>query len=109
MTCSLPQPRTAVLSLASSAETRAHPRLRFLAAACNDPTKGQAKATAAAAVAATGTAVAGVTFSINPKNSMIGWTGSKVTGKHDGTFQSFTGAITVVDGNIEKSRVAVDI
>jgi len=83
--------------------------LLVVVAACDDPTKGQVKAGAAAPVASGGTAAAGATFTITPKNSQVMWTGSKVTGKHDGNFTSFAGAITVVDGNIEKSRVTVDI
>jgi len=39
----------------------------------------------------------------------VEWTGAKVTGKHEGSFTGFTGAIDVVDGAVEKSRVTVDI
>ena len=81
-----------------------------LATACDDPTKGQAKASAAAAVASSVTpGAAGATFVVNPGNSQVAWTGSKVTGKHDGEFKTFTGAITLVDGAVEKSRVTIDI
>jgi len=79
-------------------------------AGCDDPTKGQAKANAAAPVASTaGSAVAGSTYAITPQNSKVEWTGSKVTGHHDGSFGSFSGAITFVGGAIEKSRVTIDI
>jgi polyisoprenoid-binding protein YceI len=79
-----------------------------LVAACDDPTKGQVKASAAAPLAS-GAATAGVAYVINPQNSQVAWTGSKVTGKHDGSFQAFTGTITLVGGAVEKSRVNVDI
>jgi polyisoprenoid-binding protein YceI len=84
--------------------------LSLATAACDDPTKGQAKASAAAAVASNSApAAAGTTFVINPTNSQIAWTGSKVTGKHDGSFGSFSGTITLVEGKVERSRVTVDI
>jgi polyisoprenoid-binding protein YceI len=77
---------------------------------CNDPTKGEAKATATAPVGSTSAAVtAGTTFAITAQNSKVEFTGSKVTGSHDGSFGSFTGAITLVGGAVEKSRVTVDI
>ena len=37
------------------------------------------------------------------------WTGSKVTGKHDGGFGTFNGTVDVVDGVPEKSKVDVSI
>jgi polyisoprenoid-binding protein YceI len=39
----------------------------------------------------------------------VEWTGSKVTGSHDGAFTSFRGAITLADGAIERGQVNVDI
>ncbi len=80
----------------------------LVASGCNDPTKGQSKAAAAAPVASS-EAVAGTSFAITPQNSKVEWTGSKVTGSHDGSFTSFTGTITLVGGAVDKSRVAVDI
>jgi polyisoprenoid-binding protein YceI len=78
--------------------------------ACDDPTKGHAKATANAPVASSNApAAAGAAYSITPQNSQVAWTGSKVTGKHEGSFSSFTGEITLVDGAVDKSRVTVDI
>jgi polyisoprenoid-binding protein YceI len=78
-------------------------------AGCNDPTKGQAKASAAAPVASSGAAAAGTAYVISPDTSKIEWTGSKVTGHHDGSFGSFSGAVTVVGGAVDKSRVTIDI
>ncbi len=81
-----------------------------LAAGCDDPTKGQAKATATAPAASSPAAVAaGSTFAITPASSKVEWTGSKVTGSHNGSFASFTGTVTLVGGAVEKSRVTVDI
>jgi len=46
---------------------------------------------------------------INPSNSKIEFTGSKVTGTEHGSFQKFEGTISLVDGKPEKSRVSIDI
>jgi polyisoprenoid-binding protein YceI len=101
-----------------SSQTFSRSRSLFLAAAlaclaiagCDDPTKGQAKASAAAPVTSVAAnASAGTAFAVTPQNSKIEWTGSKVTGSHDGSFSSFSGSITLVGGAIDKSRVAVDI
>ena len=81
----------------------------ILVAGCDDPTKGQAKATAAAAVASAAEVQTGTTYTVTPQNSKVEWTGSKVTGSHDGSFTSFSGGITLVGGAVEKSRVTVDI
>jgi polyisoprenoid-binding protein YceI len=84
--------------------------LSLAAIACEDPTKGQAKAAATAPVASVAEAVvSGTSFAITPQGSTIEWTGSKVTGSHSGGFSAFSGVITVVGGAVEKSRVTVDI
>jgi polyisoprenoid-binding protein YceI len=76
---------------------------------CKDPTTGTPKAlTGAPAPSSTGGA-AGTVYSVTPTNSQIHWTGSKVTGSHDGSFAAFSGSITLVAGAIDKSRVTVDI
>lgn len=41
--------------------------------------------------------------------STVGFTGSKVTGKHDGKFEKFSGWIELKDGKLEGGRVAVKI
>ena len=49
-------------------------------------------------------------FVFGPSNSSVGFTGSKVTGKHDGGFRQFTGELSVVNGklaNIE-NKVVID-
>ena len=85
----------------------------LLTLACNDPSKDQAKATVGSAVPAAPAALAplpGATeLAITPASSKIEWTGSKVTGSHDGSFSSFSGTIDWVDANPEKSRVSVEI
>ncbi len=51
----------------------------------------------------------GTVYKINGENSKVEFTGSKVTGKHDGGFKTFTGTIDVVNKKPEESKVAVDI
>jgi polyisoprenoid-binding protein YceI len=77
---------------------------------CNDPSKGQSQAAVAAPVSSAAVSAApGVAFVITPQTSKVEWTGSKVTGSHDGSFAMFSGAVTLVDGAIDKSRVSIDI
>jgi polyisoprenoid-binding protein YceI len=85
---------------------------------CDDPAKGKSKATTAEAVA-TGTSQSAVTapgatqgtvkYAFDQTASKVTWVGSKVTGKHDGGFNTFKGTVDVVDGAPEKSKVDVDI
>ena len=88
--------------------------------ACEDPAASKPKATTAesttsntnATTANTGTATApkqGEVLAINNENSKVSFVGSKVTGKHDGGFNQFTGKITLVNGKPEESSVTVDI
>lgn len=93
------------------------------ATACEDPAANKPKATTSepstAAVPAGNTsanssntvlpAAKGEGLAINPENSKIGFTGSKVTGKHDGGFNKFTGMIDLVNNKAEESSVSVDI
>lgn len=84
-----------------------------LGGACKDPAKDKAQAAVGAPVdssAALSAAPAGATsYVINPQNSKIEWTGSKVTASHDGSFTGFSGVLDLVNGNITKGRVSVDI
>ncbi len=43
------------------------------------------------------------------EGSKVEFVGSKVTGKHDGGFKKFTGAVYLVNNKAEESRVDVDI
>jgi polyisoprenoid-binding protein YceI len=88
-------------------------------AACEDPSANKPKATTTesstntnVAAANNGTATApkqGEVLAINNENSKVSFVGSKVTGRHDGGFNKFTGTINLVDGKPEESSVNVDI
>jgi polyisoprenoid-binding protein YceI len=52
---------------------------------------------------------AGEAHRIDPATSKIEFTGSKVTGSHDGGFRSFNGVIDLIDTKPENSRVLVEI
>ena len=82
-----------------------------LVLACHDPSKDQAAATVGSAlpVASATSPGASTQLAITPATSKIEWTGSKVTGSHDGSFSSFSGTVDWVDANPEKSRVTVEI
>lgn len=104
-----------VLVLASTA---------FLAA-CEDPAANKPKATTtnSASNAATNSPAnnapantvsevkpaTGNGLPITPENSKVEFTGSKVTGKHDGGFKQFTGNIDLVNNKPEESKVFVEI
>ena len=97
--------------------------LSLFAAACEDPAANKAKATvnepsanksanSANSAQAPGTsapAAKGESLVVNPENSKVEFTGSKVTGKHDGGFKQFSGAIDLVNNKVEESSVYVDI
>jgi len=93
--------------------------------ACADPAANKPKAqltemaNANAANAATAPKVdtdvfadfkaAGTELAIDQETSKVEFTGSKVTGKHDGGFKTFKGTIDLVGGKAEGSRVAFEI
>lgn len=64
---------------------------------CENPADNTAKADVKGAVAKTEDHTAGTKYVFTPE-SRIEFTGSKVTGKHDGGFKAFTGHFTVKDG-----------
>jgi polyisoprenoid-binding protein YceI len=64
---------------------------------CENPADKTAKADVKGAVAKTEDNAAGTKYVFTPE-SKIEFTGSKVTGKHDGGFKAFTGHFTVKDG-----------
>ncbi len=86
-------------------------------AACADPAANKPKATvtesakspASTAASPIDLKSAGNALAVTPENSKIEFTGSKVTGKHDGGFKSFKGVIDLVGERPEASKVAVDI
>jgi polyisoprenoid-binding protein YceI len=91
----------------------------FFLAACEDPAANKPKATttesttnANSTTANTGTGTApkqGEVLAINNENSKVSFVGSKVTGKHDGGFNKFSGNINLVNARAEESSVTVDI
>jgi polyisoprenoid-binding protein YceI len=55
-------------------------------------------------------AVAGVArYTLSAAESTIKFVGRNVTGKHEGTFGTFSGTIIVADGSPEKASVTIDI
>jgi polyisoprenoid-binding protein YceI len=64
---------------------------------CENPADKTADANVKDAVAKTADSAAGTKYVFAPE-SKIEFTGSKVTGKHDGGFKTFTGHFTVKDG-----------
>lgn len=80
-------------------------------AACKDPAKDSAKATVTAPAdsAAVAKPAGGVDLAFSAKGSKVGFVGSKVTGSHEGSFGTFTGTVTLVDKDPEKSQVSVEI
>ncbi|MEZ4271589.1 MAG: YceI family protein [Myxococcota bacterium] len=51
----------------------------------------------------------GEKLTIDPSTSQITWVGSKVTGKHDGGFKTFTGSINLDPKNLAASVIKIDI
>ena len=80
----------------------------LLVAACSNPASDQPRAVASNAAPAASPAVAGEKYSITPENSDIEFIGAKVTGKHNGSFEKFSGEINYA-GQPEKSRVRIAI
>lgn len=78
-----------------------------LAACNNDPAKGKSQATAAEAVTAAAAPAAGasVKYAFTNADSKLEFVGAKVTRKHDGSFQTFSGTVTLVDNDPTKSTV----
>jgi polyisoprenoid-binding protein YceI len=77
--------------------------------ACHDPAADTSKArTGEAAQVASPAAAQGQKYMITPQNSKIEFIGSKVTGKHNGSFGDFSGQIDHTS-NPENSRVSITI
>lgn len=100
----------------------------LFAASCADPAANKPKATTApssnsASNTAANTATAPATqtdvfagfkatgseLTFGPETSKIEFTGSKVTGKHDGGFKAFKGAIDLVGDKAETSKVIFEV
>ena len=77
--------------------------------ACQDPAADATKArTGEAAQVASPATAHGQRYQITPQNSKVDFVGSKVTGKHDGSFGDFSGQIDYA-GSPENSRVSITI
>ncbi|MEO8572977.1 MAG: YceI family protein [Pyrinomonadaceae bacterium] len=84
--------------------------------ACEDPAANKARALtsnvstpAANSLAAAPVATKGESLAVTTENSKVLFTGSKVTGKHEGGFNQFSGSIDLVNGKAEESSVKIDI
>jgi polyisoprenoid-binding protein YceI len=80
-----------------------------LAACDNSPAKGKPQAATSAPVAAAAAPASATKYTFSNAGSKIDFVGAKVTGKHDGSFQSFTGNVSLVDNNPEKGSVSTEI
>ena len=85
-------------------------------AACEDPAANKAKATvaepegnSASNSAAEAPPVKGEGVKLDSENSKVEFTGSKVTGKHDGGFKKVSGTIDLVNRKPEDSSVFFEI
>jgi polyisoprenoid-binding protein YceI len=77
--------------------------------ACHDPAADATKArTGEAAQVASPATAHGQRYQITPQNSKVDFVGSKVTGKHNGSFGDFSGQIDYA-GSPENSRVSITI
>ena len=82
---------------------------------CEDPAANKTKAKVAEPASNTATETnkkneaKGTELKITSENSKVEFTGSKVTGKHDGGFKKIDGTIDLVNEKPEESSVSVDI
>ena len=80
-----------------------------LLAACGNPATNKSQAVTGEAQTAPSAKPAGAqTYEITPENSKIEFVGSKVTGKHDGSFQKFAGEVHYT-GDVTTSHVTITI
>jgi polyisoprenoid-binding protein YceI len=89
--------------------------LAALFSACTDPARGKPRAEVAPAPAPAPRAAApaalegAVPYLFSEAGSKLTWTGAKVSLKHPGGFNTFSGTVDLVDGDPTKSRVSVEI
>jgi polyisoprenoid-binding protein YceI len=79
---------------------------------CSDPNKDKTKATTTEAISTAAAAVApanATAYAFDGKDSKVSFVGAKVTGKHDGSFGTFTGSIKIPGTDIEKGSVSASI
>src|SRR5262245_25974636 len=86
--------------------------------ACKDPAADKPKATVGAPVATpTGSSGAGGAtaakplskYTISLADSKVEFTGSKVTGKHDGGFKTFSGSIEIDGDKVTSGKIKIEI
>jgi polyisoprenoid-binding protein YceI len=80
-----------------------------LGACDNSPSKDKTQAATAEPVSAAAAPASAAKYAFSNAGSKIDFVGAKVTGKHEGTFQTFTGVVSLVDNNPEKSSVTTEI
>src|SRR5687768_3613034 len=82
--------------------------LLLVCACATNPASNQPRAVTSDAAPASGTSPAaqGTKYRITPENSKIQFVGSKVTGKHNGAFEKFSGTIDYT-GQPENSKVTI--
>jgi len=80
-----------------------------LTACDNNPSKGKAQATAAEPVTVAAAAESGVKYAFSNAGSKVEFVGAKVTRKHDGSFQTFTGSVNLIGNDPEKSSVTATV
>lgn len=78
------------------------------AASATSSSAATAAASAAPSVASIPAKGAGA-VDIDAASSSFGFTGSKVTGKHDGSFQKVTGWVALASGKAEGGKLAVEV
>jgi polyisoprenoid-binding protein YceI len=84
--------------------------LVFAAGCDNQPAKDKSVATVAAPTEATTPPPSGaVEYVFSNADSALEFVGAKVTGKHDGSFEKFSGKIHLVDNDPLKSQVSVEV
>jgi len=80
-------------------------------AACQNPASGKSKAKTGAPKSVDKVPGNGAAehITLSEANTKVEFTGSKVTGKHDGGFKKLSGTILVAEGKPEKSRISLSI
>ncbi len=78
---------------------------------CKNPAEGKAEAKASKAKPVEKGPLKGATEKVvlSPKNTKLGWKGSKVTGSHTGSFTKLSGSIEGQGADPTKARITVDI
>jgi polyisoprenoid-binding protein YceI len=85
--------------------------LVIYAAGCRNPAEGKSKAEVGEAkpIKKDSKPRPVEAVELTPKNTKIGWVGSKVTGSHTGDFKKFTGSVETLQRTAETTHIRVDI